>query len=160
MKISQTKFALILYSLREYCQTAKELDNTLKRVGYHNHCLEFSKSESGKILLAELYDRTTELCAEIDLHWVARGGANPVSWIKRVAGRMPVVHFKDFVIVDNEPQFCKIGEGNLEWLDIIQACAETNVRWYVVEQDLPFGDRDIFESVKISFDNLKKMGVE
>jgi len=30
---------------------------------------------------------------------------------------------------------------------------------YVVEQDRPFFDRDIFVSLKMSFDNMKKMGI-
>ena len=128
--------------------------------GYHNHHTEFAKCATGKIYLEEIYDRTERMRAEIDVHWVARGGGNPVSWIKRVAGRMPVVHFKDFAIVDSAPQFCEIGEGNLDWPEIIKACEETNVRWYSIEQASTFGDKDIFESIKISFDNLKSMGVE
>ena len=129
-------------------------------LGYHNHHTEFEKCSTGKLYLEEIYDRTKDLRAEIDVHWVVRGGADPVSWIKRVAGRMPVVHFKDFAIVDSAPQFCEIGEGNLDWPKIIKACEETNVRWYSIEQDSTFGDKDIFESIKISFDNLKAMGVE
>ena len=73
--------------------------------GYHNHHTEFAKCATGKIYLEEIYDRTKKLRAEIDVHWVARGGGNPVSWIKKVAGRMPVVHFKDLAILDNAPQF-------------------------------------------------------
>jgi len=131
------------------------------KFGYHNHHCEFVKF-SDKTFLEEIYLRSSpeNLYAEIDVHWVARGGGSPVKWIYNVAGRMPVVHFKDFVIVNNEPVFCEVGEGNLDWKAIIKACEKTNVRWYSVEQDTPFGNRDIFESIKISFNNLKKMGVE
>lgn len=58
------------------------------------------------------------------------------------------------------PRFCEIGEGNLDWKAIIEACRATNVRWYSIEQDQPFPGRDIFESVKISFNNLRAMGVK
>ena len=141
-------------------ETAEKFENEGLMLGYHNHHTEFAKCATGKIYLDEIYDRTKKMRAEIDVHWVARGGGNPVSWIHRVAGRMPVVHFKDFAILDNEPRFCEIGEGNLEWPAIIKACEETGVRWYSIEQDSTFGDKDIFESIKISFDNLKAMGVE
>ena len=100
------------------------------------------------------------LYAEIDVHWVTRGGGSPVRWIYKVAGRMPVVHFKDLVIVDDKPVFCEIGEGNLDWPGIIKACEDINVRWYSIEQDTPFGDRDIFDSIAISFNNLKAMGIK
>jgi sugar phosphate isomerase/epimerase len=71
-----------------------------------------------------------------------------------------VVHFKDYAILNHEPTFCEIGEGNLEWDPIIRACEDVGARWYVFEQDRPFGDRDIFDSIKITYDNLKKMGVK
>ena len=129
------------------------------KLGYHNHHSEFEKY-TDKVFLAEIYDRTETLSAEIDVHWVARGGANPVNWIHKVNGRMPVVHFKDFAILDNKPVFCEIGEGNLDWQAIIKACEDTGVRWYSIEQDSTFKDRDIFESIKISYENLKAMGVK
>ena len=151
--------------LDELCPQLEEIGAKFKaegiKFGFHNHHREFVKV-TDKPWLAELYDRTDpeKLYAEIDVHWVTRGGGNPEAWIRKVAGRMPVVHFKDFAIVDGEPKFCEIGEGNLDWPGIIKACEDTGVRWYSIEQDQPFGDRDIFESIKISFDNLKEMGVE
>ena len=131
------------------------------KFGYHNHNCEFAKY-TNKTFLQELYERTNpeNLYAELDVHWVTRGGGSPVKWIYYLAGRMPVIHFKDFVVVDNKPAFCEIGEGNLDWQGIIKACEETNVRWYSIEQDAPFGDRDIFDSIEISFNNLKAMGVK
>ena len=131
------------------------------KFGYHNHHGEFVRI-NGKLWLEELYKRTPSdaLYAELDLHWITRGGASPVAWIKKVAGRMQVVHFKDFVMFEGQPAFCEVGEGNLDWSSILTACAETGVRWYVVEQDSPFNGRDIFESVAISYKNLRNMGVK
>ena len=53
-----------------------------------------------------------------------------------------------------------IGEGNLDWGGILLACRETGVRWYSIEQDALFKDRDIFESIRISYNNLRAMGVK
>lgn len=131
------------------------------RFGYHNHNFEFQRCGE-KLFLERLYDETdpATFLAEIDVHWVQRGGQNPAGWIRRVGGRQPVCHFKDYAMLGREPQFCEIGEGNLNWAEIIKACEETGVRWYVFEQDTPRGDRDIFESIRISYENLQAMGVE
>jgi len=131
------------------------------RFGYHNHELEFEPAGDG-LFIERIYNETdpATFFAEIDVHWVQRGGQNPADWIRKVAGRMPVCHFKDFTIVGREPRFCEVGEGNLNWPEIIRACEETDVRWYVVEQDEPIGERDIFQSLEISYKNLKAMGVQ
>ncbi len=134
------------------------------RLGYHNHHFEFRKLEGleGKTVLDYFYSHTdpSTVCAEIDTHWVVRGGTDPVGWIRRLAGRMPVIHFKDFTVMeDNTPAYCEVGMGNLDWPAIVAACEETGVRWYSVEQDNPFPGRDIFESLKLSYDYLRSIGV-
>ena len=135
------------------------------QLGYHNHHNEFYRyPENKKTMLETFYENTARpgnevVFAEIDTHWVARGGQDPARWIYKVAGRMPVVHFKDFRITPDGPFFAEIGEGNLDWCSIIRACEDTGVRWYSIEQDAETPGRDIFESMKISYNNLKAMGV-
>lgn len=129
--------------------------------GYHNHHQEFEKF-NGRTLLAQIYEDLSPntFFAELDVHWVARGGGDPCAWIQKVSGRMPVIHFKDFAIVKGEPKFCEVGEGQLNWPAIIKACQASGVRYMVVEQDQPFGDKDIFESIKISYQNLRAFNVK
>ena len=98
--------------------------------------------------------------AEIDTYWIARGGQDPAKWIYKVKGRMPVVHFKDFALIGKDAHECEVGSGNLDWKDIIKACKKTKVRWYVVEQDNPFKDRNIFDSLTESYENLRRFGVK
>jgi len=131
------------------------------RFGYHNHHFEFAKAGES-LFIERLYNETdpSTFYAELDVHWVQRGGQNPVDWINKVSGRMPVCHFKDFSISGKEPYFSEIGEGNLNWKSIIDACEKTGVRWYVVEQDDPVDERNIFESLDISYKNLIAMGVK
>ena len=73
-------------------------------------------------------------------------------------GRAPLVHFKDMVVFGGKPIMAEVGEGNLNWPAIIEACKEADVQWYLVEQDTC--QRDPFESMAISFRNLKAMGLE
>ena len=133
---------------------------------YHNHHTEFVKF-SDKTMLEQIYDSTSNnLFAELDVHWVQRGGANPIEWLYRMEGRTSLIHFKDMALnfgdgkFEATPEFAEIGEGNLDWKGIIKACEDTNIRWYVVEQDQTRGKRDIFESIKLSYDNMIKMGLK
>ena len=66
------------------------------------------------------------------------------------------VFFKDLKIADNQPHFAEIGQGNLEWDEIISACEEAGVEYALVEQDSCDGDP--FDSLKISYDFLKEKG--
>lgn len=134
------------------------------KLAYHNHDFEFEKLEGlgGKTMLEAFYDETDAktVFAEIDMYWVSRGSGSPTRWVRKVAGRMPVAHFKDGVMYQGKNVFCEVGEGNLDWPEVIRTCEETGVRWYSIEQDQPFPNRNIFDSIKMSFDNLRKLGVK
>jgi sugar phosphate isomerase/epimerase len=58
----------------------------------------------------------------------------------------------------SEQLFAEVGEGNLEWPQILEACRDANIEWYLVEQDIC--QRDPFESLGISLRNLKRLGLE
>lgn len=133
-------------------------------LGYHNHALEF-RSFGGvtgmDILLAETDDIVEFV---LDTHWLAAGGVNPPDWIRRVRGRMSLVHFKDYAIgpgAENIGQvvkeFAEVGMGNLNWYEIVRACRETGVRSFAVEQD--HCKVDPFTSLAISYKNLKALGL-
>jgi len=128
---------------------------------YHNHHHEMAKYE-GKTWLDRLYDDTTGdlLKGEIDTYWIQAGGGSPVAYLKKLAGRMPVIHFKDMIILPNhEVRMAEIGEGNLDWAGIIKNATAGGVEYALVEQDNCYG-RDPFESLEISYRNLRKMGLK
>lgn len=145
-----------------FAQEANVVGEKLAKAGltfsYHNHSFEFVRfgKQTG---LDIIYNETDPryLMAEIDTYWVQHGGADPTVWIRRMKNRMPVVHFKDMVILYGQPTMAEIGEGNLNWPGILAACEDANVRWYAIEQDVC--QRNPFESLKISYDNLKAMGL-
>lgn len=140
---------------KEFNEISKRIfDQGLKFI-YHNHNFEFEKFDgvTGMDLLMSNTDPET-LGFELDTYWIQAGGGNPVEWIKKVEGRMEVVHFKDMAIKNGQQQFAEIGEGNLNWHAIIDVCRETGVQWYAVEQDLC--RHDPFESLQMSLTYLKK----
>jgi len=127
---------------------------------YHNHNHELVLCE-GKTWLGRLYDEIDPgiLKAEIDTYWIQAGGGDPAAWIRKCAGREPLVHFKDMTISpEREQRFAEIGEGNLNWPAILAACVEGGVEYALIEQDDCY-DRDPFESLAISYRNLKAMGL-
>jgi sugar phosphate isomerase/epimerase len=147
---------------QRFAHEASQIGEKLHAAGltfsYHNHSFEFArfgKRTGLDIIYAESDPRYLQ--AEIDTYWVQHGGSDPAAWIKKVSGRMPVVHLKDMVILNDQQTMAEIGRGNLNWPVILQACRDAGVEWYAVEQDVC--QRDPFESLKISFDYLKTMGL-
>ncbi|MCY4146162.1 MAG: sugar phosphate isomerase/epimerase [Chloroflexi bacterium] len=129
---------------------------------YHNHSFEFVKF-AGRAGLEILFDESDPryLQAELDTYWVQHGGADPVAWIDRLAGRMPVAHLKDMVMLPGEageqaqPAMAEVGAGNMNFPAILAACRRAGVEWYAVEQDIC--QRDPFASLAMSFENLAAM---
>ena len=146
---------------RRFAAEASAIGEKLTTAGmtlsYHNHSFEFVRlgAQTGlDIIFAESDPR--HLHAEIDTYWVQHGGADPADWIRRVAGRMTVVHYKDMAILPTGEQvFAEVGEGNLNWPAILDATLATNVPWIVVEQDRC--RRDPFESLAMSYQFLHQL---
>lgn len=122
---------------------------------YHNHAFEFQKHE-GKYALDIISESCENLKLILDVYWVAYAGINPAMFIREHADKIACVHFKDLKIVDNAHSYAEIGQGNLEWDEIISACEETGIEYALVEQD--FCEGDPFDSLKISYDYLKQKG--
>ena len=149
-----------------FARDASEVGKKLSRLGltlsYHNHAFEFERQPSdakqrpGLAILIE-DSEAGALNFEIDTYWVQAGGGDPAAWIRKVKGRIPLVHVKDMTIRANKPIFAEVGEGNLNWPAILAACKEAGTQWYIIEQDTC--ERDPFESLAISLRNLKAMGL-
>lgn len=146
-----------------FAKEASEIGRKLVDEGlqfiYHNHNFEYVKFDGVLGMDILLNESDPEAFGfEIDTFWVQAGGCNPVDWINKVAGRMQVVHFKDMAMGEGmKYTMAEVGEGNLNWPDIIDACVKNNVEWAAVEQDIC--QRDPFESLEISLKNLKNLGL-
>lgn len=144
---------------KKLAETLSEAGKKLKEYGlsfsYHNHNPEFTKFESGHTGMDILIDETDPDAVGfiLDTYWVQAGGANPVDYIKRLKGRIKVIHFKDMAVSEDfKMQMAEIGNGNLNWAEIISACEETGIGYAAVEQDIC--RRDPFESLAISYNYL------
>ncbi|MBI5683787.1 MAG: sugar phosphate isomerase/epimerase [Verrucomicrobia bacterium] len=134
---------------------AQELKKRGFTLMYHNHAFEFEAKFDGKPALDLLYDNAPTLQAEPDLYWVAKGGADPVEFLKKFKNRAPVIHCKDMDKEDGS--FAEVGYGKLDWDAILKVCKEIGAISYLVEQDKC--KRDPFESLKMSLEFLKSKGL-
>ncbi len=122
---------------------------------YHNHNHEFRKLD-GKTILEHIYEGTNPayLQGEPDTFWVHYGGGENVEWCERLAGRLPLIHLKDYMTnAENQQAFCEIGAGNLNFKKIIAAAEKSGCQWFIVEQDICPGDP--VDSLAQSFDHIK-----
>ena len=174
------------FSLQAAVDFAKQADEyacQLKEHGidlyYHNHHFEFARHD-GKFLMDIIKENTKYLGFELDIHWIYRGGMDPVEFINQYAGRIRLLHLKDYRIghmampegvdmstkegmmkayaaMNNIVEFAEVGEGTLNIPACIEAGLAGGSEYFLVEQDITYG-RDPFECLKTSHDNLVKMG--
>lgn len=111
-------------------------------LSYHNHAMEFRKLD-GRTILDRIYEGTDprHVQGELDTYWVHYGGGENVEWCEKLAGRLPLLHLKDYQITtENVPSFCEIGAGNLNFKKIIAEAEQSGCQWFIVEQDICPGD--------------------
>ena len=160
----------------DYAAQLKEHDIDLY---YHNHHFEFVR-HNGKFLMDIIKENTKYLGFELDIHWIHRGGMDPVKFINQYAGRIRLLHLKDYRIgqmqaepdvdfntregmmkvyasMNNIVEFAEVGEGTLDIPACIEAGLNGGSEYFLVEQDMSYG-RDPFDCLKTSHDNLVKMG--
>ena len=119
---------------------------------YHNHAFEFEMFD-GKPAIEHLYALTdpANLQAELDVYWVKYGGGDPVEYIRRYSGRVPLVHLKDMDPTDRS--FAEVGYGTLDMPGVLAASIAAGARWFIVEQDVC--KRPSLESAAMSLDYLR-----
>jgi len=159
------------YELDRFISNLNKAGKALSDAGiylsYHNHAVDFSKV-GGKTILEQIFDGTDKSCVyfEPDTHWLQAGGAHVITWLKKLKGRMYIVHFKDYGIDQYSDHvflegthklFMEVGEGNLNWPGIIAECLEQGIEWCAVEQDTT--QRPPFESIGLSVKNLRGFGL-
>ena len=126
-------------------------------LAYHHHHFEFQKLD-GQYGLELLWQNSdpANVKAELDTFWIRYGGEDPAGYISRLGSRATHLHLKD---MQPGPQrrFGEVGTGTLDFPAILDAARRAGVRWGIVEQDLTY-DRPPLESLRISLDNLRKLG--
>lgn len=133
-----------LEGLKEFIKNTNEVAKIYAaegfKVTYHNHRFEFARIDGYKTLMDILVEELDpqNVSFVLDTCWVSAAGGDPVDWIKKLAGRIDILHLKDMTLSlkdDRELKLTEVGYGNLSWDPIMKAAEETGVKYYVVEQD-------------------------
>ena len=145
---------------------------------YHNHDFEFVTMEDGSFGLDYMYSHVSPeyLQTELDCCWVKVAGQDPAAYIRKFAGRCPVVHLKDYRGEKSEHmyeligleedrkdevkstfEFRPVGYGVQDMPSILAASVESGADWVVVEQDDSL-DRPPMEAAAMSREYLKSLG--
>jgi sugar phosphate isomerase/epimerase len=135
------------------------------KFGHHNHDYEFRPfgGVTGLETLLKLTDPNL-VCLEMDCYWVTQAGQDPLQLLKQYPTRIKLLHLKDrkpgfppsFDMGEPSSHFTEVGAGTIDWKDIIPAAEAIGVHHFFVERDS--GDLQPFDSLKVSFDNLQKIG--
>ncbi|MCX7800619.1 MAG: sugar phosphate isomerase/epimerase [Fimbriimonadales bacterium] len=137
---------------------ARSLREQGVRFAYHNHNFEF-ELQNGKPGLEVFYESADPelVLAQIDVYWVAYAGYDPADLIRRLKGRVPLVHLKDGRLGTGKPEFLEAGKGDVNLPAVLKACAEAGAEYGTIELDVC--PQDPIESVRESFQNLRRMGL-
>lgn len=168
-------FPYVMQMIRTVAEAAKSLGLQLL---YHNHDFEFMKL-GGKYALDLLYETVPAdlLKTELDVCWVNVGGEDPAAFVRKYAGRAPVVHLKDFWgdrsaaayeiiggIEGKAPkrpdgfEYRPLGRGLQNIPSIIDAAHDAGTEWVVVELDKPSMGLTPMECIRESIEYLKSIG--
>ena len=134
---------------------AKKIAAAGKLFMYHNHDQEFRKYE-GKLILERLAEALPpeEMGFTLDTFWVQAGGGDPAQWLEKLAGRVPVIHLKDYAY---GRQMAVVGEGNINFARVFEMAEKSGTQYMLVEQDDCHGE-DPFQCLKRSWQYLHSWG--
>lgn len=126
------------------------------KFSYHNHYKEFERYKDATafdFLMNNTPADKVSFC--FDTYWAQLGGVDVREYIRRLSGRLDILHLKDYCIKNGNIVFAPVGDGNLFWDGIIKEAENAGVKHYVVEQD-NCGDMDVFEAIERSREFLEK----
>lgn len=119
-----------LDDIKLYCdyfnQVGAEAKKRGLRFGFHNHAKEFEKRE-GEVIYDYMVANTdpTNVMFELDVYWAQKGGVNPVDYIRKYAGRIPLLHIKDEQAIGES--------GTMDFKSIFDAAYDSGLESYFVE---------------------------
>ena len=164
-------------------ENMNELGRLAKSMGlmlmYHNHDFEFVKMENGTYGYDDIFTKVSPdlLAPEMDVCWVKVAGEDPCEYLKKYASRIPVVHFKDFVMPGKKAEnmynligmeevkaenaeafsFRPVGYGIQNVSALVEALDGSVCEWIIIEQDEPSMKKSRLECAKMSIEYMKSL---
>lgn len=98
---------------------------------YHNHAHEF-EPEKGTPRLELLMQNTEKLGFQLDVYWAAYADVDPVAFIRKYAGRFPLLHFRE---MGDEKANVELGRGKLDFPALVKTGLAQGTQEFIVEQE-------------------------
>jgi sugar phosphate isomerase/epimerase len=146
-------FASCVETARKACSVAAENDMT---ICYHAHAHEFEKVD-GEYILDNLLNAVPEMNFEADTAWIKCGGESVVGYMEKWASRIPLVHVKDVKGADEDKRITELGNGVIDFKEVLEFAERNDVEWVSYEQDYTDVGASPLDSAKISLDYLKSL---
>lgn len=124
--------------IKRFCEIANTVCEKLKpynlKFGYHNHFRELKKV-GDKVILDTLAEEVPDMQLILDTYWVKFAGSDPVEYLSKYAGRLDLIHLKDYRkgLLFNHIE--DVGSGSLDWGAIIEAAKKSGTKYAVIEHD-------------------------
>lgn len=148
--------------VQDWNTVAKIMNENGMLFGYHNHNFEFANI-NGVVPYFDIFLPGLDkglVTMELDLFWTTKAGQNPVDIIKKYPGRFQLFHMKDmftneapYFTTDGVNDFAPVGEGVINFKEILAAKDIAGMKYMIVEQDST-KDGKPFDAIKTSITNL------
>ena len=136
------------------------------RLLYHNHNIELTRLNDSSRVYDILIEETDPEAVnfEFDSYWFAEGGADPLSWMRRLGGRMKLWHINDrgarlagtamtpILTTDS----MELGTGNMPLDALMEQALSVDVGAIVLESHKNWIDKSPVKSLQVSAQYLKK----
>lgn len=125
------------------------------RTGYHNHDFEFEMVEGGTRLDVLLNNTDASVVdLELDCFWAFKAGHDPIAMLRTHRNRITHLHLKDSTGAPSHTQV-DLGEGVIDWRQLLQVAKEGRVKHVFVEHDSP---TDAWETARHGREYLRGLG--
>ena len=126
-------------------------------LAYHHHNWEYIRLSNGRTRMAELLSKTERIKFVHDTYWTARSGVSPAKQIREFGDRLLGIHLRDLAfkkrLLDVIPHDTVVGEGVIDFGEVLLAAAEVGCEYTVIEQKT----HTPYEDIAHSYKNLIKL---
>jgi len=125
---------------------------------YHVHGYEFQPHGQGTLLDLLITETDPKLVSyEMDIFWIVFPGQDPVKLLDKYGSRWELAHLKDMrkgtqtgslsgaTDVKND---AALGAGLMDLPAILSAAKKAGVKWYFIEDESPWSEKQIPQSIK------------
>ncbi len=124
--------------IQDLIPVAKRMRERGVHLAYHNHDFDLKLYGEKSIL-----DRMLELDEDLlwfipDVAWLHIAGENPAEYLKKMQGRVKVLHFKDYNPVEGQEHpwaFSELGKGVVDLNACYETAKEMGIPYIMFEQD-------------------------